>query len=240
MTDMFGDDAPWHFWTPELIRRISGAPRTWLPPVHEAMELAARVNVWGPLLPLLHFHLAWERVDAGLARWAAQAFDPVDDPTLSAVRDYWGPEALTAAAEWSLQTGGQPADGLPRVAAPGRAPSPAGLHLDNHAVLDEGGHHWAAAYRPHPVSRRDPDPSVEVRDNGHGQRHLIVATYRGWYRTLEDLGSRLPEIADGRSWRIDVTIAPIGFVGTFRRSRVTGRWFTGRHRAHALGFHPSR
>jgi hypothetical protein len=196
------------------------------------------------LLPLLHFHLAWERVDAGLARWAAQAFEPVGDPTLHAIRDYWGVDALAAATVWSLQTGGQPTDGLPHPAPirnPDLVPSPAGLHLDNHAVLDDGGgHHWAAAYRDEGPGAQDHASVGEVHDTGPGKRHLIVPTYRGWYRTLEDVGNRQPDRHDGRSWRIDVTIAPIGFVGTFRRSRVTGRWFTGRHRAHTIGLDPNR
>lgn len=47
----------------------------------------------------------------------------------------------------------------------------------------------------------------------------------------------------GRSWRVHLTIAPIGFVGTFRNSSASGRWFTGQHKAHALGlapWHPGR
>jgi hypothetical protein len=35
---------------------------------------------------------------------------------------------------------------------------------------------------------------------------------------------------------VHVTVAPLGFLGTYRQSRVTGRWFTGKHSTHMLGW----
>lgn len=230
---MFGTDAPWHFWTPELIRRIAGARQTVVPPVPLKGGLWLHVNAWGPLLPLLHFHLGWEHVGAGLARWSATGFDHLNDRTLTVVHDQWGTDGLRRAAEWS---GGFHALEMPaplmkrQEHLPGVGYPPAGLHLEAH---------WQAA-RPYAEPDKDGDGDYERRELGKGRLLLIFPKYGGWYRGLEEVGGRLSPLPDGRSWRVGVAIAPIGFVGTFRKSRVSGKWFTGRHKAHSLGLDPTR
>lgn len=63
---------------------------------------------------------------------------------------------------------------------------------------------------------------------------LVCETAHGWYGELSRLGSELPNIGN-HSWSVDVYVKPIGFMGTYRQSRVTGRWFVGRHAIHMLG-----
>ena len=63
---------------------------------------------------------------------------------------------------------------------------------------------------------------------------LLMDSMQGWYQALTDAGSSLPPIGT-RSWRVQVVVRPFGHFGTFRQSRVTGRWFAGRHRAHTPG-----
>jgi hypothetical protein len=65
---------------------------------------------------------------------------------------------------------------------------------------------------------------------------LILDRYCGWYAALSRMGSGLPQRPDGRSWLVHVTVKPVGFLGTYRRSRKTGRWFAGRHEHHMLGW----
>lgn len=55
-----------------------------------------------------------------------------------------------------------------------------------------------------------------------------------WYATLADVASALPDLGN-RSWHVDVYVRSVGFMGTFRRSRVTGLWLTGRHSLHMTG-----
>lgn len=239
---MFPGDAPWLFWTPEFIRRISGAPNFAVPPLPTSGEapLWLRVNCWGSLLPLLHFHLGWERIDAGLARWSASDFDPMGDPTLTVIRDYWGP-ALGAATLWAMGSGGLDTNDLPRPPRPNwpMHAGPFGLHLENHSLLGAP-HHSAFVGGVDRAEGTAIPYEVDARDAGPGRRHLVTPTYIGWYQALTAVGGRLVPLPNGRSWRIGVTIVPIGFVGTFRRSRLTGRWFTGRHAAHQLGISPDR
>lgn len=63
---------------------------------------------------------------------------------------------------------------------------------------------------------------------------VIVDQLRGWYRALEDAGESLPDIGP-RSWYIDVFSKPVGHLGTYRKSRSTGIWFSGRHHYHQQG-----
>ncbi|MBL8776735.1 MAG: hypothetical protein JNK12_12405 [Acidimicrobiales bacterium] len=63
---------------------------------------------------------------------------------------------------------------------------------------------------------------------------LLLDSMQGWYRALTDAGPTLPPL-NGRSWRVEVIVRPIGHLGTYRRSRRTGLWFAGRHRHHTPG-----
>lgn len=133
MNDMFGDDAAWHFWIPEIIRHIAGSPHCAAPTLPaEETELGMSINIWGPLLPLLHFHLGWQRVDVGLARWAATGFDPIDDATLRVIVKQWGP-GLPAATRWSVSDAsdrGLPGvPDLPAMRSAWAGTGPEGLHL---------------------------------------------------------------------------------------------------------------
>lgn len=61
---------------------------------------------------------------------------------------------------------------------------------------------------------------------------LMLDAARGWYTALSRLNP--PPVAE-YSWRVDVVVRPLGWLGTFRRSRYTGRWFAGKHSVHTLG-----
>ena len=56
----------------------------------------------------------------------------------------------------------------------------------------------------------------------------------GWYRALVTESRSLPELSD-HSWRIDVVVKSVGWLGTYRKSAESGLWFTGRHSAHIRG-----
>ena len=63
---------------------------------------------------------------------------------------------------------------------------------------------------------------------------LVLDSMAGWYSALAGHGNDLTPLGD-RSWRVDVFVRPVGWLGTFRRSRETGLWFSGRHRHHVRG-----
>jgi hypothetical protein len=96
-------------------------------------------------------------------------------------------------------------------------------HLLGSVVPDEG---------EHPATRLVHDSPT----GPHREASLLLDRYAGWYGALTRLGVRLPNRTDGQSWRVHVTVAPLGYLGTYRQSRMTGRWFAGRHRWHVLGW----
>ena len=63
---------------------------------------------------------------------------------------------------------------------------------------------------------------------------LMLDSMVGWYRALAVHGATLPKL-EHRSWHVDVVVRPVGHLGTYRRSRVTGLWFSGQHRHHIHG-----
>lgn len=105
-SSFFGDDPMWHRWTPEVLRRVGGAPRCAKPPLPgRGVDHMLHIEAWGPLLQLFSFHLGWPRVDLGLTRWASGGFADMGDPTLATIKELWGP-GLASFSLWYLEHSG--------------------------------------------------------------------------------------------------------------------------------------
>ncbi len=183
-------------------------------------------------------------------RWWFDAGKPTDDPRLQLIAEVWDADGqLDWFAAWLWTTGHlhvadqfaqfaeHSGDGIPvaiddawvrRVsaqAANSGITTPIGggsdpLHLSMHCngpLADVGG-------KPQLLRSR----ATERR------AVLVLDSMLGWYRALLQHGAMLPELA-GRSWNVDVVVRPVGCLGTFRRSRASGLWFSGRHRHHIVG-----
>ena len=156
---------------------------------------------------------------------------------LMTVTELWG-DWLTEFVDWYLYASGYADLSLPETGpGGGRARNP----LQSGSVMFAGGTdplhlggHFAGADSTH-LNGELTRLWCEQRALGDSRAEIVVPTFRGWYRALTEYGARLPALRGGRSWRIDVCIATIGYIGEFRRSRASGRWFAGRHQAHALG-----
>ena len=210
---------------------------------------------WVPAVELLAYSLAWPRLDIGL-RWWCHAGRPVDDSRLAMIDQMLGADVdellawlLTSAKARQLESHIADATATelpdhPRLAADsewldavlaraGDRMSPyAGeggsdpLHLYDHAcnAVSDG---------------EDDNASIARLIAGTADTRsavLLIDRYGGWYRELARYGATLPALANNRSWRVDVLCRPVGCLGTFRRSRLTGRWFAGRHRFHSKGW----
>jgi hypothetical protein len=252
-----GDSGPWAWWLPLAWRAVADPagrhplpkPPTGRYPFGDdggPKSLAYMIAWWAPLLQLLFFGLGWVRPDLGLARWI-ELGQPTEDPVLRTVQRWWGPRLLDYLA-WAARSellvqravaiGEVTHTSVSRVELPelwaDRRRSPewqqtwgeGDLHLSFHAGS-------AVAHDDHDLAYPE---SVLMTDLADAPRAaMILPAYEGWYAALSQLGSHLPDRADRRSWRVDVAIRPLGWLGTYRRSRQTGRWFSGRHRWHQLG-----
>jgi len=202
------------------------------------------VGYFATLQSFLTYSFGWMRHDKGLIWWC-DAGMPVEDPRFALIRDVWVADGLldtyidwctkhpvlTALYAFAGHVDRQPIDVIEewRRRLPGQPsgedPTSAyGKHLEN------GDHIRGPSAPAKAGAARLVDAVIDDRS-----ATLVSETVSGWYSSLAALGSALPPLADDRNWRVDVYAKPIGFLGTFRRSRATGLWFAGRHRHHLLG-----
>lgn len=113
--------------------------------------------------------------------------------------------------------------------------SPWGMHLGSgdHIAAPSG---LAAAQADSADGRAAVSHARIVGADTKRRRATYISDHvHGWYAGLAALGSELPPLSGGANWRIDVFVKPYGFLGTYRRSTMTGLWFSGRHRHHEMG-----
>lgn len=244
-----GEQAEWGVAIPWVFRALAApdgdnqmveAPRP-------GDDVWAATAYWCPLVHLLVYSLGWTHPGAGL-RWWYDAGFPRDDARLRLIDDIWGAagdQQLDWFAAWLWTAGAEfgigAVDSEPLAARPpvdrqwverqasaaenwgGPSPLVGGsdpLHLSAH---------WKG-----PLERPLSAPMLLRSEADTAQAVLVTDSMAGWYQALSEAGAALPPLGD-RSWRVDVVVRPAGWLGTYRRSRATGRWFAGRHRHHAPG-----
>jgi hypothetical protein len=84
-------------------------------------------------------------------------------------------------------------------------------------------------------SGTDIAPAALHLDPTTRQAVLVTRDFTTWREELATAGRGLPPLLDQRSWHVDVFDKRVGWLGTYRRSRVTGRWFAGSHSVHMVG-----
>jgi hypothetical protein len=249
-----GDSGPWIWWLPLAWRAVSdpGGPHPLPPPPGPAdwgegehpSEHPETLAWWTPLFHLLLFGLGWVRPDLGLARWIEHG-RPDQDPVLRVVNRWWG-ENVTDVLAWSARNdvlrdmaaaaagedGGTlfPCELPDRWAERRRSLEWRRVWGTDNDSMHLGGHGITPVWGPEPQRSL-----LATAPDGRSDAVLVLRSYEGWYATLREAASHLPSRADGRSWRVNVVVEPLGSLGVYRRSRQTGRWFSGRHRWHQLG-----
>lgn len=204
---------------------------------------------WSPLFHLVFFGLGWPRPDVGLARWL-NAGRPTDDPILRVIDQWWGDDVKDAVA-WACHTPVFPNFCQTLAGSVGTRVTSTPLR-DLYAERrrdPDWGQVWGGGGDSMHISHfmmdawngpvADPPGSLFHEGNPSRVMILLLPRYGGWYSALAAHGATLPNRDDGRSWQVKVVIEPLGVLGTFRRSRATGRWFSGRHRVHELGVGPA-
>jgi hypothetical protein len=197
---------------------------------------------WAPLTHLLLYSFGWRSTDDRLSdrvvmgRGLTELLDAdlhhlPQDTRLAFMNEVWGEDELRDFADWALSDG-QPVDANGR---PREWRTRAGTAFDGGTDALHLSAHWStpidsligSALIPVPSAWTDsrPDPP---------SASILLDAYVGWAAALDAFGNALPAPASGRSWRVDVVVRRIGWLGQFRRSRSTGLWFSGGHVIHAL------
>lgn len=251
--DLIGDSGPWTWTLPLLVRALNDPQGPWGPPRHpwasgggSDHDLADAIAYWAPLTTLTYGVLGWAQPDLGAQRWVS-AGRPVDTPALMVLDRWWGEHALALTA-WA-QGGGAIEQYNSQLAHHWRAeftPAPHGEPVRARAewepVLTGGSdplhlrHVFDHLLGTHLDDRNDGHLLHDPPSGPLREASLVLGTYCGWYGALARLGSQLPSRPDGRSWRVHVTVKAVGYLGVYRRSRHTGRWFSGKHTHHLLGW----
>lgn len=200
---------------------------------------------WEALHYLLRQLVGWRDPGAGLAWWYRSGKPMHDSRALQLVAEVWGRgDRLDEYAAWCWTHGNfAPASESSETLA------------RNSAFSDEG---WWRAFRGR---RRSTTPSPF--GGGYNPLHLgrsddfgldespleasqlyvqpsaraavlIVSGLRSWRAELKRASQMLPALGE-RSWRVEVFDRQVGFLGLYRESRVTGRWFLGKHSVHLHG-----
>lgn len=173
-------------------------------------RFSKEITYWTALHALLTCRLGWDHPGLGLQR--AAVLPEIQDDTYDLVRQLW-------LADGHIDTYLDCSASRSRL---DRHTSNDPFHFDDHVS-----HAWGSDNQTNIVTSF-------LRDEERRRATLVFEIGSGWCAALHRLGSNLPE--DGvNSWHVDVFVKPIGFMGTYRKSRVTGRWFTGKHSLHMLG-----
>lgn len=75
-------------------------------------------------------------------------------------------------------------------------------------------------------------------DKARRRAVLMVSGLLSWRADLEKAAMTLPSLGD-RSWHVEVIDRQVGWLGEYRQSRETGRWFLGKHGLHMRGSSPN-
>ena len=248
MNSVYRIEDPWCRHLPLLHRLLADPPSDEpFPRVAESLPLQEACAVWETLHYLLRALLGWDDPGLGLSWWYAHGKPVEDSPLLAAVARWWSGENLLdfyAAWAWNESLARfRRGEGVRADAAPAdwyaderwweafrRRPRPAGsnpyyggsnpLHLGH-----SDGFGWEEV---------EPDRARLHFDVPTRQAVLIPNHFGSWREDLQRAEKLLPPIGE-RSWRVEVFDRQTGYLGLFRRSRVTSRWFQGKHSIHIRG-----
>lgn len=215
-----------------------------------------RFAYWGSLLHLLTMSFGWRYPALGMRWWVDQG-RPAEDDRLALISQTWAADGqfdAFLAYIWQIPSRSWPyfslGPGYPDVYSDGiRLPDAESLAFQEwiretetkFEGLTVSGLHLEAGHIDWLVSS-DSDASesgcvLALDVSGEPRGALIAENLSGWYRFLHQSEILQAPHPSGRSWRIDVVVKPVGYIGNYRRSRETGRWFAGPHGLHIVGNH---
>ncbi|WP_146084481.1 hypothetical protein [Rathayibacter sp. AY1C1] len=252
---LWGGQYEWFWGVPDTLRAAAGEHgKRAVPATPRSQDpLHQWTGYWGALQTVLMYRLGWTRPDLGLAWWY-ETGKPTDDPTLRLISEVWDSDGnLDTFLGWLLLRGSRYPVGTSK---PTWVEAPTNVQLlPNHwqrwmreigtsarvlnqkwFSLDSSQPGDSLHLSSHLGEGGTPDSSAYLAPVAFEHRRAVFVTSAAdaWYVDLKNRGDELPVIGV-QSWKVDVFVKPIGYLGTYRRSMQTGLWFTGRHRYHAAG-----
>ncbi|MDQ0076803.1 TY-Chap2 family putative peptide chaperone [Arthrobacter oryzae] len=218
---------------------INGWDSAWsMPPLDPSSEFNERHRYWSSLPHVALGPLGWKDPALGIARWILLGM-PTSTPELALIASRWGLDALIyfSQSDWMqgnddtlrLECSSQPAAQI--ISKSYRASV-----LEGARSLHMCDHFWRQFFSVESPELGSWRMFERHPDNDSPEFVVILDQFQGWYRTLTQLDGR--EFPGGISPDVSVTVIarPVGLLGTYRRSSQTGRWYSGSHEVHLLGF----
>ena len=240
-----GGSADWYRAVPAVFR-VLAAPSSGLPmPTTPRLgQLQQACSYWNALQYLLTYSFGWTRLDLGLRRWIDAGY-PSEDTRLQLIHDVWIRDgSIEDFIAYAATTGcPSPLAAMAKTTTPCRpkrktephqefvitspAPSEGGydpLHLSIH--IDDGLN-----------DREEGSATSRLLRHGSDSREvtLVCSSMIGWYAELIRATSSQLRQLEYIDYKVHVYARPVGYLGTYHQSRLTGLWFAGRHRHHSLG-----
>ena len=245
MSNASQNEDPWCQYIPLLHRILAASDvASAFPDVTRVATLDQACAVWETLHYLLCDILGWRSPGIGLAWWYASGKPVFDSPHLRMVRELWDrDQQLDYYAAWSFRQSGE--------YSPQCSLTP--QHLAEYSSYHD--EEWWTEFLRRPIPDRhnafyggtNPLHLGHSKwfgeETGESQLYiqassrsavLIVNSIGCWKHELLDAGDKLPDIGD-RSWHIEIFDRQTGYLGLFRRSRISGLWFQGKHSVHLRG-----
>lgn len=258
---LYGEQVEWGYAIPSVHRALA-APN--VPAEIVRPDGRNAVPYWSALLQLLIYSFGWNRPDLGLSHWYFSGRPTEGDARLELMEAIWVGDGrieeflaqlIRLEHTWSelsermkrLRTLGGPAPRGVKESS-GRRTAPRdfvdsvirriGDGENFGSPLVGGGDPLHFQYHIYgPLRDEGVGPKVRERlvvDERNGRAVIHLDGMLGWYHTLNVVGAELPDRGE-RSWYVDVHVATVGHLGTFRQSRDSGLWFSGKHRFHLWG-----
>ncbi len=249
-TDQLLAESCWGALIPHVHRALAAESRdARLPVFNKSFSHPLSCAYWEACNYQLQRLLGWRDPGRGLQWYLGLHGDAPDSPVLKLLERHWNDRGqLRLYAAWAWQ------HGLPHISGSGGERRPEeflgeefwmSFLADNPApgVACDHDPYWGGTNPLHLGHSTPPLGVDEDEENAGGrlffssdkERRAIVTVDRAldWYPALYHRGRELP--AGDRSWRVDVYVKPLGWIGQFRQSRETGAWFTGKHSVHLRG-----
>ena len=236
---LVGDSTPWSLGVGPMFHTLAGWDSTWLMGKGAMKdEQWNAISYWTPLPHLALGPLGWSDPAVGSARWILMGM-PKETPELSLLSSVWGSDALMYFShpqmDWvthdslgfELRTSGRQISRIYEELGNAKVFTDCGsLHMQVHLQWQLG------------VGNNEPAGDSRLYSSTEGSRPRFVLELEkmaGWHAQLYAAGDKLSAESSGTELELMVVAPPVGPLGTFKRSRVTGLWHSGSHEAHLLG-----
>lgn len=242
MSEAYKIKDTWCRLIPLLHRILAGsAASDEFPEPSRANRLEDACAVWETLHYLLRQLIGWEDPGQGLAWWYGAGKPVGDSPLLEVVSRIWDKNGeLDYYAAW---TWGVPKYAVERLeddtfehvvktSLPDfrRPPEPSwwNPYYGGENALHLGHSDWFDEHEP------QQDRAEWYFDQKTRRAVLVTNNIGSWRRDLARADAKLPDLGN-RSWYVQIFDRQHGSLGTFRKSRETGKWFQGKHSVHVRG-----